>query len=123
MEKLKQRIQRFNNKNKVKSKTNFTFKEQIQSGEQSKDKEKAMNSVLEGIKTVSNFNKTFNESQKSKQQSPVARVVPGTHQFKYVEREKSQKVAQYYYPKDQDNWNNDAQRYYPNQELIMKKIV
>ena len=62
MEKLKKRSERLNNKNKVKSKTNFTFKELTQSGEKSTNKEKAMNSILEGVKTTSNFNKTFDES-------------------------------------------------------------
>ncbi len=62
MEKLKKRSERLNNKNKVKSKTNFTFKELTRSGEKSTNKEKAMNSILEGVKTTSNFNKTFNES-------------------------------------------------------------
>ena len=63
IEKLKKRVERANNKNKVISKTNFTFKEHPQSSEETTAKEKALQSVLEGAKTASNFNQTFKESQ------------------------------------------------------------
>jgi hypothetical protein len=99
MEQLRKKVERANNKNKVISKTDFSFRENPLPGDNLNATEKALHSVLDASKTVSAFNQTFNESQKSKS-IPITMARKGTHQFKYIDREKSLKVSQYYYPKD-----------------------
>ncbi len=44
----------------------------------------------------------------------LKRAKRGSQPFKSIARDQALRISSYYFPKDQENWNNGAQRYNPN---------